>query len=133
MMDLALDSKQSKALDCSDCDPNKQKLRNCANKFGKSQSPILVNGQVYRQCPRSLVIDKWELGYLVSLYFDCKENKTNPFPGSLLEQTTFCKKVFEFMDDRVEVFRNRQDEELRKKMEKNNKPASKGPKVPRRK
>lgn len=111
-MDLALDSKQSRALDCSHCDLLKMRLRNCQNKYGKSRSPILVNGNVYFECPRSSVVDQWDLGYLVSLYFDCKENNTYPFGNSLLNVTAFCKNVFDIMDSIVNDYRERENKKM---------------------
>jgi hypothetical protein len=133
MMDLALDSKQSRVLDCSSCDPNKQKLRNCAGKFGKSASPIIVNGQVYHQCPRSMVMNEFELGYMVSLYFDCRENKTYPYGASILEQTAFCKNLFDVMDERVQAYRVRENDRMIKEQEKAAKEARSKAKSPRRK
>ena len=122
MMDLSLDHKQSKALSCHTCDPQKMRLRNCNNAYGKSQSPILVNGNVYRQCPRSMVANDWELGHLVSLYFECRENKTTPSGGSVLKTTAFCKSAFEIMDAAVSDYREReakkQEEEHKKEMAK---------------
>lgn len=130
MMDLALDSKQSEVLNCSRCDLIKMRLRNCGNKYGKSKSPILVNGQVYFECPRAIVADEWDLGYLVSLYFDCKENKTYPYGNSLLNVTAFCKNVFEIMDSKVNDYRQREDKKMRDKLDKDTKksktPAPKG-------
>jgi hypothetical protein len=119
MMDLSLDHKQAKALNCSQCDPAKMRLRNCNGAFGeKSQSPILVNGSVYRICPRSIVAQDWELGYLISLYFDCRENKTTPFGGGLLETTAFCKEVFDLMDSIVSEFRERENKKMQEQMKK---------------
>lgn len=118
MMDLTLDSKQSKALSCQTCDPAKMKIRNCNNAFGKSQSPILVNGNVYRQCPRSFVAQDWELGYLVSLYFECRENKTTPLGGNLMDTTAFCKELFDQMDSIVADYRDREQKKMEEKMEK---------------
>lgn len=118
MMDLTLDHKQSRALDCSSCDPAKMKIRNCNGAYGKSLSPILVNNNVYRVCPRSIVANDWELGYLISLYFDCKENKTYPFGNSLADTTAFCRNTFELLDSIVGDFqereRKKQDEQMKK-------------------
>lgn len=121
MMDLALDSKQSKVLDCSTCDPSKMKIRNCENKYGQSKSPLIVNDTLYRACPRSVVADDWETGYLVSLYFDCKENKTIPFGQSLLDMTSFCKEAFDLMDGIVYKFRERMQKKHEEEMKKLNK------------
>lgn len=120
MMDLSLDSKQSRALSCHTCDPQKMKIRNCNNAYGKSQSPILVNGQIYRQCPRSIVANDYEIGYLVSLYFECRENKTAPYGNSLVNTTAFCKEAFDIMDSIVADYREREqrkvDEQHKKEM-----------------
>lgn len=117
-MDLSLDSKQSKALDCQTCDPAKMRLRNCNGAYGeKSQSPILVNGNVYRSCPRAFVAQDWTLGYLTSLYFECRENKVMPFGGTLMSTTAFCKEAFDHMDFIISDYRERE----RIKMEENQK------------
>jgi len=125
-MDLALDYKQSKALSCSHCDLTKMHLRNCQGKREKSNSPILVNGTVYFQCPRSMVADAWELGYIVSLYFDCKENKTYPFGNSLMQTTAFCSELFTILDRIVNDYKIREQKKQEDEMKKqNNKNASK--------
>ena len=117
MMDLSLDSKQSEALDCQTCDPAKMRLRNCNGAFGeKSQSPILVNGNVYRSCPRAVVAQDWQLGYLTSLYFECRENKVMPFGGTLMNTTAFCKDVFDQMDSIVSDYRARENKKMEDKM-----------------
>jgi len=115
-MDLSLDYKQAKALDCQTCDPGKMRLRNCNGAYGEtSKSPILVNGNVYRSCPRALVAQDWNLGYLVSLYFECRENKVNPFGQTLVSTTAFCKNVFDQMDSIVSNYREREHKKLEEK------------------
>lgn len=129
MMDLTLDYKQSRALDCSSCDPQKMRIRNCKNQWDKSKSPILVNGNVYRSCPRAVVADSWEVGYLVSLYYECRDAKTSPFGGTLMNTTSFCKEAFDLMDsitaDYRERERKKQEEEHKKLMRKTNPSGSK--------
>lgn len=119
-MGFALDHKQSRALSCSSCDSRLMKLRNCNNKFGKSGSPILLNGNVYEQCPRSIVVNEWELGYLVNLYFDCKETKKYPHAETLLNVTAFCLNVFNFMDGIVDAFKEKENAKMKEKMKKQN-------------
>lgn len=118
-MDLTLDSKQSKALDCQTCDPMKMKIRNCNGAYGeKSQSPILVNGNVYFSCPRAMVAQDWELGYLVSLFFECRENKVSPYGGTLANTTSFCKEVFSVMDEAVAKYREREQKKIEEQQKK---------------
>ncbi|MCH9664412.1 MAG: hypothetical protein K0U41_01010 [Gammaproteobacteria bacterium] len=121
MMDLVLDSDQARVLDCSRCDPDKMFIRNCNNAFGKSKSPILVNGTVYRQCPRALVANDYEAGYLVSLYFKCKENNTYPYGISPTSMTAFCSNLFDFLDGMVGEFRRKQEKKMEAKQKKINK------------
>ena len=109
MMDLSLDHKQAEALQCSTCDPSKMRLRNCNGAYGeKSQSPMVVNGTVYRSCPRAIAAQDWQVGYLVSLYFECKENKVVPGGSSLMDSTAFCKEVFDQMGSIVSEYRIRE-------------------------
>lgn len=131
MMDLSLDNKQNKALDCSTCDPQKMKLRNCNGAYGeKSQSPMLVNGNVYRSCPRAMVAGNWEVGYLISLYFECRENKVSPFGTSLATTTAFVKQTFDQMDTMVYDFRERErikhEEKMKRDMAKNKSKGTRG-------
>lgn len=122
-MGFALDFKQARALSCSTCDSQKMKLRNCNNEFGKSASPILLNGSIYRQCPRSIVVNEFELGYLVNLYFDCKERKTFPNAQSLLNVTAFCLNAFNFMDGIVDDFKEKENAKMKEEMKKKSKGA----------
>lgn len=115
-MGFALDYKQSRALSCSDCDSRLMKLRNCNNNFGKSGSPILLNGNVYNQCPRSIVVNEWELGFLINLFFDCKESKKYPHSETLLGTTAFCLNVFNFMDLIVNNFKEKENAKAKEKM-----------------
>lgn len=116
MMDLALDHKQSEALSCNHCDFAKMRLRNCRNQFGKSKSPILVNGHVYFECPRSIVANDYGIGYLTSLYFDCRENKTYPYGNTILSLTAFCSNVFDIMDSIVNDYKQRENKKTEDKM-----------------
>ena len=117
-MDLSLDHKQNKALDCSTCDPAKMRLRNCNNQWEKSQSPIQVNGNIYRVCPRSIVANDWDLGHLVSIYFECRENKTAPFGRTVMDSTAFCKEVFDLLDGMVSDYRERENAKMEAEMKK---------------
>ena len=117
-MDLALDYEQSRKLMCNHCDVGLQKLRNCGNRFGQSKSPIKVNQTIYRVCPRSLTFNKNAEQYVVSLYFDCRENKSWPFNGSLIEQTAYCKEIFDLLDSVVGDYREAQNKKMEKDMKK---------------
>lgn len=117
-MDLTLDSKQNRALDCSTCDPQKMIIRNCNNQFGQSKSPILINNKVYRVCPRSIVANDWELGYFVSLYFDCRNKKQAPFGGTLANTTAFCKELFDILDSMKLDYEEREQKKLEEERKK---------------
>jgi hypothetical protein len=97
MMDLTLDAKQSRVLSCSSCDLAKMKLRNCCNKY--KDAIIIVNGTLYKECPRSTAAVDWESGFLISLFYEFKELKRYAFGKTLMETTSFCKDVFDFLDN----------------------------------
>ena len=118
-MDLALDYKQSRAFMCPSCDSGMQRLRNCGGLQESSRAPMKVNGRIYRVCPRSLTFNKDSENFLVGLYFDCKENKTWPFQGSILNQTAYCKEAFDLLDGIAADYREREQKRLDNEMKKN--------------
>ncbi len=120
-MNLALDYKQSKAFDCSTCDSGMQKIRNCGNKQGESKSPMIVNDTMYRTCPRSLTFNKDAEIFLVSLYFDCKENKCWPTGKSSIDQTAYLQELFNFLDSISDDFREKENKKMESDMKKNSK------------
>ena len=120
-MDLALDFKQSKAFDCSSCDSGMQRLRNCGGQYKKSGVPMIVNENLYRQCPRSLAFGKERQQYLVSMFFDCRETKSYPAEGSYLTQTAYTKELFDFLDGMVSDHKSRDHEKQMREMNKNSK------------
>jgi len=113
-MDFSLDSKQNQKFACSSCDFNLQSLRNCGGKFGvKKGSVMMVNGRRYFHCPRSLTFNLHIESYMASLYFDCRENHRLPFGQSMLDQTAYCKDLFDFLDSIVAKFRMKENDKGR--------------------
>lgn len=96
-----------------------QVLRNCGGRHNKAI--IKVNQKVYRECPRALCFGRKEEEYLVSLYFDCRENKTWPYGASLARQTSYTKYLFDFLDGIVGEFRERQHKEFEQQAKKQEK------------
>ena len=117
-MDLALDWEKSATLKCETCDAGLQKLRNCNGKGGPAI--IQLNKELYKQCPRALSFNKQESSYLVSLYFDCRENNILPMPGSFINQTSFCKELFDYLDIIVFDYRARKQKEESDRIDKAN-------------
>lgn len=122
-MDLALDNKQAKSLDCNSCDYKTQRLRNCGGNYSKAI--IKVNESVYRECPRSITFNNNSASFLISLYFDCRENKFLPFEGSLASQTAYLKDAFDFMDGIVNTYKERIQNEHEREMKKMSKKGNK--------
>jgi len=119
-MDLALDYNKSKAFNCSNCDKGLQSLRNCGGIY-KKKSLIDVNGTIYRECPRSLAFNSYSEEFIVSLYFDCKENRVWPHGGSMNDQTSYCVELFNFLDSIVNVYREREHKKQMKESKTNSK------------
>jgi len=119
-MDLALDREKSKAFNCSTCDKGLQSLRNCGGIYRK-KALIDVNGTIYRECPRSLAFNTYSEEYIMSLYFDCKENKVWPHSGSMNDQTAYCTELFNFLDGIVNNYRERQHQKQMREMKTNSK------------
>jgi hypothetical protein len=106
---MVLDSEKARTYDCENCDIALQVNRNCSNHH--SPTTIKLNDSIYRQCPRSLIFNQREYRYLVDLYFDCKENKRYPYPGSAVQQTAFTQDLFDYMDGIVNIYRNKKQKE----------------------
>lgn len=99
IVDLYLDRPKAKTFDCNVCDPKLQRLRNCQGKYADAKN--MLNGRLYGACPRSILNDNQEEQFLVELYFECKEMKHFPAPGSLADQTAFVYEYFRFLDSIV--------------------------------
>lgn len=106
---MVLDAEHARTLDCSTCDYNLQINRNCSNFY--EPCVIKLNDKIYRQCPRSLIFNQREARYLVDLYFECKQDKRWPYPGSIMEQTAFTSELFDFIDGIVNTYRNKKHKE----------------------
>ena len=102
---MVLDSEKARTFDCNTCDYNLQIKRNCSNYYESTN--IVLNDQLYKQCPRSLLTNQRELRYLVDLYFECKQNKTWPYPGSSINQTAFTHEFFDYIDSIVNIYHNK--------------------------
>ena len=116
-MDLSLDYKQANKLSCQNCDLGLQKLRNCGGRY-KRPAIIKVNGDIYRECPRSLTFNRHYESLVVSLYYDCRENKIWPYGKSMMQQTAYCKDLFEYLDGVVSDFKMREHDEQMAQMKK---------------
>lgn len=106
---MVLDNEKARTFDCLKCDYNLQINRNCSNLY--SPTKIILNQNLYPQCPRSLIMNHKEVRYLVDLYFECRENKNYPLPGSIYNQTAFTTELFSFIDDIVNNYKNRKHQE----------------------
>ena len=106
---MALDEK-SRAYNCHECDINLQVKRNCNNQYDPAK--IVLNNEFYEQCPKSLLLNQSEIKFLVNVYFECKELKRYPEPGTSLDQTGFTIELFSFIDEIVNNFNKRQSDKL---------------------
>ena len=132
-MDLVLDGKQNEKFKCETCDPNLQVQRNCGGRFGKkAKSIMVVNDRKYESCPRSLTLGKFELGLMVSTYLECRDSKKLPYGTNVLDQTAYCKEVFDFLDGMVQKHQDKKQKEHEREMEKMKK-KNESPKKPTRK
>lgn len=107
---MVLDNDKARTFDCNTCDYNLQIKRNCNNQY-QDKAKIVLNQEMYEQCPRSLITNQRELRYLVDMYFECRENKNYPEPGSIYNQTAFTVELFDFIDDIVNIYKNRKHQE----------------------
>lgn len=90
------------------------KLRNCDGSY-PDPAKNFVNKTVFPSCPRYVAMTDHEARFLVELYLDCRESKTLPFPGSIVQQTAFSVEVFEFLDGmRIDAENDRIKEQNRK-------------------
>ena len=71
---------------------------------------MIVNGQKYDKCPRSLTFNLHIESYMASMYFECRENNRLPFGQSMLENTAYCKELFDFLDSIVNQYRAKEEE-----------------------
>lgn len=115
---MVLDSDKARTFDCITCDYNLQLKRNCSNHY--TETKIVMNDRLYSQCPRSLLFNQKELRYLVDLYFECKENKCWPYPGTVLQQTAFTLELFDFIETIVNTYRNKKHKEQQAQIKKSN-------------
>jgi hypothetical protein len=114
---MVLDSTKARTYDCETCDISLQFKRNCSNHYEKTN--IVLNDNLYSQCPRSIIFNQRELRYLVDVYFDCKENKKYPYSGSLMQQTAFTQELFDYIDGIVNTYRNKKQKEQEAQLKKN--------------
>jgi hypothetical protein len=116
---MVLENKKARTFDCQECDYNLQIQRNCNNQY--SPAKIILNQNLYTQCPKSIISNNRELRYLVDTYFECRENKNYPIPGSIYNQTAFTVELFDFLDDIVNNYRNRKHQEQLNQVNQSNK------------
>lgn len=99
-----------------------QGLRNCGGRFGeKAKTPMIVNGSLYKSCPRSLCFDKIQEQFILGLYFDCTDKKTYPYGTSKLQNTAFLMECFDFIEEIVNTYKRKQDEKMEKDLKKQSK------------
>lgn len=113
---MVLDSDKARTYDCPSCDYNLQYKRNCSNYY--EETTIVLNDNIYKQCPRSILFNQREYRYLVDLYFDCKDNKRWPYPGSSINQTAFTQELFDFIDGIVNTYRSKKQKEQEAQLKK---------------
>lgn len=116
-----LDHQRSSTFNCSKCDYKLAALRNCSGTGTPAKN--LVNGKVYKRCPKAQYLESGEARLLVELYMECRESKTLPAPGNLANQTAFAKELFDFLDGIVGQWRadtqKKHEEEMKKLQAKN--------------
>ena len=113
---MVLDHEKARTFDCNTCDYQLQFKRNCTGKYDKAQ--IIVNQEKYEQCPRAIISNHREERYLVDMYFECRENKNYPEPGSIYNQTAFTVELFDYCDSIVNIYKNRKHQEHLNQMKK---------------
>ena len=116
---MVLDYEKSRTFDCHECDYNLQYKRNCLNRYEPAK--IILNDELYEQCPKSFLINNRELKFLVDLYFECRDSKTYPEPGTMANQTAFTMGLFEFIDPIVNNYHRKQHQKQMEAINKNRK------------
>ena len=116
---MVLENEKARTFNCTECDYNLQFKRNCNNKYEPTK--IILNQNLYQQCPKSLIVNHREERYLVDLYFECRENKNYPIAGSIYDQTAFTVELFDFIDGIVNIYKNRKHQEQQNLLNKSNK------------
>jgi hypothetical protein len=110
---MVLDNEKARTFDCQNCDYNLQFNRNCCNYYEPAK--IILNDKLYPQCPRSITFNYREDRFLVDLYFECKENKCYPSPGTIIDQTAYVRDYFDFIDGIVNKYRAKKLQEQESK------------------
>lgn len=100
------------------------KLRNCDGSHPPAKN--FVNGHIHEQCPRFVYFNDSEAKFLVELYLECRESKTLPAPGSLMDQTAFAVHLFDFLDRIMDEYRARAAKEQADAIKKAQKAGGKG-------
>lgn len=106
---MAVDTLKAAAFDCRKCDKPSQKHRNCHGSYPKATN--LLNHSIYTQCPKALWLGSKTERNLFALYIDCRESKTLPDPGSLLDQTAFTSELFNYLDGLMAEYRAKKAKE----------------------
>ena len=73
---------------------------------------MIVNGVKYDKCPRSVIFNHYDVEYLVGLFFDCHDKKIWPFGNSKAQQTSFLDDAFSMMENIVNIYRSKQQDEM---------------------
>lgn len=124
MVNMVLDSERAKTFDCSSCDYALQVNRNCLNRY--SDTKIILNQVLYKECPRGMILNKREERFLVDLYFDCKNKNIYPHFGSEINQTAYCIDLFDFIGGIVNKYQERIAKEQKSKEQKSTQDMRKG-------
>lgn len=93
-----------------------QALRNCSGRGTPAKN--ILNGELYRRCPRAISLESTAARYLVNLYFDCRNSNTHPAPGGPMAQTAFAVDLFNYLDGIVADTRRRREAEAAAKNKK---------------
>lgn len=104
-LNAVLDHAKFKAFACESCDRPSQILRNCD---GRGKDALnLLNGAVYKRCPKGLWLAARAERELVHLYIECREMKVWPDQGTMMDQTAFTVELFGFLDPLMSEWRHK--------------------------
>lgn len=116
---MSLDRPKAMTFDCSSCSAASQRLRNCADRFPKSDAMNILDGAtgktIYKQCPKGIWLEARSERDLLRLYIECRESKVWPDSGSVLDQTAFTVELFNYLDGLMADWRARKQAEQEEK------------------
>lgn len=120
---MVADQEKAKQLNCSNCSIAEQSLRNCSGKG--SPAKIYLNDKIHTRCPRAVHLESVKERYWAQTYIECRNNGTYPAAGGAIDQTHFCKELFEFLDDLSAAMKRKQADKHSKAQREQQEAASK--------